>query len=300
MKLRIIAILVFLSFGLHNSFGQKIVKTKGHAKLRQESDMSRNETTEKAIELAKINAIESVFGTYVEQQTDMTIEDGMTSFNIIGSTKVKGEWIETIGETDISTITRKEKTQYGMQDITWIECKIKGKVRAVKPRAILEYEILNAPNIRARTTSFFDGEQLYIYFKSPVDGYVSIFLEDHEGVYRLLPYMQMNPDDKNGALVQGDVGYTFFSPSDNLFTKSIVDEMIMTLVKKQMEYNYIYIVFSEDKYIKPGLKKSFQSDERIIPSSLTKWDFEKWLSNNRISSTSFQVIKQKIRIKERK
>jgi len=235
MKLRIIAILVFLSFGLHSSFGQKIVKTKGHAKLRQESNMSRNETTEKAIELAKINAIESVFGTYVEQQTDMTIEDGMTSFNIIGSTKVKGEWIETIGEPDISTITRKEKTQYGMQDITWIECKIKGKVRAVKPRAILEYEILNAPNIQARTTNFFDGEQLYIYFKSPVDGYVSIFLEDHEGVYSLLPYMQMNPDDKNGALVQGDVGYTFFSPSDNFFTKSIVDEMIMTLVKKQMD-----------------------------------------------------------------
>ena len=300
MKLKITIILFFLGLGLSNSFGQKITKTKGQAQIRQESDMSYNEAAEKVIELAKINAIEQAFGTYIEQQTDMLIEDGITSFNTIGSTKVKGEWIETLGEPVITTRIRKEKTQYGMQDVTWLSCKIKGKVREIGPRAKLEYEILNAPDIHARTTDFINGEQLYIYFKSPVDGYISIFLEDDEGVYRLLPYMQMNPDDRNGALVQGDVEYTFFSPSDNHYPKSIVDEMIMTLTKERIEYNYIYIVFSEDKYIKPGLKESFQSEERIIPGSLSKWDFEKWLSNNRAGSTSFQVIKQKISIKLRK
>ncbi len=295
----LLTIVLFLGF-INTSQGQKIKRVEGESKLRQENHITRDEVISIAIEQAKINAIESVFGTFVEQQTDMTIDDGITSFNIIGSTKVKGEWIETTGEPDISTHIRKEKTQYGMQDVTWVSCKIKGKVRAIIPRAMLDYEIMNAPNIQARTRNFINGEQLYINFKSPVDGYISIFLEDKEGVYRLLPYMQMNPEYKNGALVLGDVGYTFFSPSFNYFTKSIVDEMMMTLTKDKIEYNYIYIVFSEDEYIKPSLKESFQSQERIIPSSLSKWDFEQWLSNNRVSSTSFQVIKQKISIKKRK
>ena len=33
-----------------------------------------------------INAIEQAFGTYVEQQMDMTIEEGTTAYNIIGTT----------------------------------------------------------------------------------------------------------------------------------------------------------------------------------------------------------------------
>ncbi len=152
----LLTIVLFLGF-INTSQGQKIKRVEGESKLRQENHITRDEVISIAIEQAKINAIERVFGTYVEQQIDMTIDDGITSFNIIGTTKVKGEWIETTGEPDISTHIRKEKTQYGMQDVTWVSCKIKGKVRAIIPRAMLDYEILNAPNIQARTRSFING-----------------------------------------------------------------------------------------------------------------------------------------------
>ena len=290
-------LIIALFLGINTlSQGQKLKRTEGRSQIRQESHMTFDEVTRTAIEKAKIN----VFGTYVEQQTDMFIEDGLISYNFIGTTKVKGEWVETIGEPQISTHARKESTQFGKQDVTWVSCKIKGKVKKVMPRAMLNYKILNSPNIQSRTTSFIDQEQLYIYFKSPVDGYLSIFSEDDEGVYRLLPYDKMNPEYRNGVLVQGDIDYLFFSPSNNSFPKSVVDEMIMEINIERIEYNFIYIVFSENKYIKPSLKESFHSPERIIPNSLSKWDFGQWISNNKVSSESFQVKKQKISIQRRK
>ena len=149
-------------------------------------------------------------------------------------------------------------------------------------------------------TEFMDGEQLYIYFKSPVDGFLSVFLEDSEAVYRLLPYANMKPENKNGVQIKSDIDYLFFSPDNNSYTKSLVDEMIMTLTKDGLEYNNIYIVFSREEYIKPGLQKSHQTKGRIIPTSLSLHEFESWISNNKISSESFQVIKKKISIKKRR
>ena len=284
------------------SFGhaQKIIKANGSAQVRQERDMTFEDATSLAIEKAKINAIESVFGTYVEQQTDMTIEDGITSFNIIGTTRVKGEWIETINEPQIKTINRKEDSKFGKQDVIYIKCIIKGKVRKVRPRAILKSEILNSPNVQSRSSDFIEGEQLYVYFKSPTEGFLSIFLEDGESVYRLLPYSNMTLENKNGVHIQGDIDYLFFSSQHNSFIKSSVDEMIMTLSKERIEYNYIYIVFSNEKYVKPSLQKSYQTQDKIIPASLSHYEFESWISNNKISSESFQVIKKKISIKRKR
>ena len=300
MKLKITVVLIILCFS-SSSFGQNIIKSKGQAQVKQESYMSRIDATEKAIELAKINAIEQAFGTYVEQQMDMLIQDDEISYHIIGSTKVKGEWIETLGEPEIKIHTRKENTNYGRQDVNYISCKIKGKVRALAPRAILKYEIMNAPDVASRTRSFYNKEQLYIYFKSPVAGYVSIFLQDKEAVYRLLPYSKMSAEHQNGVYVKGDTEYVFFSPLENPYLQSIVDEMIMTVFQnKPIEYNQLYIVFSEEAYIKPTLTNKLKDLDRIIPASLTKQDFKKWLSHNRISHQSFQVIKEKISIKPRK
>ncbi len=300
MKFKIAAILIILCFG-SSSFGQKIVKTKGQAQIKQESYMSYNDAAEKAIEQAKIKAIEQAFGTYVEQQMDMLIEDDEISYHIIGSTKVKGEWIETIGEPEIKTNTRKENTTYGRQDVNYISCKIKGKVRSLAPRAILKYEIMNAPTVASRTRSFYNKEQLYIYFKSPVSGYASVFLQDKDAVYRLLPYSQMSSKHQNGVYVEADTEYIFFSPIHNKYPQSIVDEMIMSIFQnKPIEYNHLYIVFTEEEYIKPTLNNQLKELDRIIPASLSKQDFEKWLSHNRISSQSFQVKKEKISIKPRK
>ncbi len=299
--IKIIITILFITVFVNFLSGQKIIKSEGQAQHRQESYMSANEAFERAIELAIINAIENAFGTYVEQQMDMLIEDGNTSYNIIGSTKVMGEWIETIGEPEISIDTRKENTNYGKQNVNYISCRIKGKVRALVPRAILNYEIMNAPNLESRTRSFYNKEQLYVYFKSPISGYVSIFLQDREGVSRILPYEEMEEKYVNGVIVDSDEEYIFFSKSHKFYTQKKVDEIEICMDEnKPVEYNILYIIFSEEEYIKPSLVDSKEMEEYKIPQSLSKKNFEKWLSKNRISSKSFQVIKEKISVKHPK
>lgn len=278
---------------------QKIKKVKGIARVRMELNMTMGETYELAEQQAIINAIEEAFGTYTEQQMDMTIKDGTTSYNIIGTTKVKGDWIETIGEPSFKPNSQLENTKYGKQNVTYITCTIVGKVRKSVPKAELEYIILNSPNLNSRTHSFYHEEQLYVYFKSPVDGFISIFLEDEDAVYRLLPYMNMRDNYQSGVPIKSDTDYLFFSPDDNPFPGNLVDEPRLLTLKKDKEYNSIYIVFSENEFVKPMLENSSIVNDRIIPKQLSINKFQRWLSNNRASSESFQDIKIKVSIEQR-
>ena len=277
---------------------QKIIKSQGEAQVRMEQNMTENETRQQAEELAKINAIENAFGTYTAQQIDMTIKDGMTSYNIIGTTKVKGDWIETTN-IKFTEDFKKSKTKNGIINTKYITCNIIGKVRESVPKAILEYEILNGTNLLSRTSSFYHEEQLYVFFKSPVSGYISIFLEDNEAVYRLLPYINMSDNYQSGVPINNDTDYLFFSPDDNSFPGNSVDEPRLLTLKTDIEYNFIYIVFSEDEYVKPMLDNSSLVNDRIIPKQLSKKKFQQWLANNRASSNSFQDIKVKVSIEQR-
>ena len=291
-------LLLITLFSVAQKQSEKIVKVTGKAQVKMESDMTMDEAYSKAKELAIIDAIQNAFGTYVEQQSDMTIANGMTSFNIIGSTKVKGEWIETIDEKykqDLKT----EKTTYGTQQIPWITCTIKGKARKAIPKAQINYDILNSPNPASRTLSFYDREQLYFWFKTPVDGYLTIFLEDEDAVYRLLPYLSMDSKYQSGVPVKGDEEYLFFSPDYNAFPRYTVDELIMNLNKEQIEYNNIYIVFSQNPFAKPMLNDSKTTNDKILPRSLSKEEFQNWLAYNRSLNTSFQDKKIKISIQNK-
>jgi len=275
----------------------QIINTSGAAQVRMEWNMTEDETYDKAENLAKINAIENAFGTYAEQQMDMTIKDGTTSYNIIGTTKVKGDWIETT-KISFKEDFNKEETKYGRKDVKYITCTIKGKVRKSSPKANLEYEILNTPNRLSRTRSFINDEYLYIFFKSPVGGYVSVFLEDDNAVYRLLPYTNMTDNYQSGVSILSDTDYLFFSRDDNAFPGNTVDRPRLSTLKVDVEYNYIYIVFSEQEYVKPMLENSSLVNKKIIPKQLSITKFQKWLANNRASSESFQAIKTKISIEQ--
>ncbi len=165
-------------------------------------------------------------------------------------------------------------------------------------KAKLEYEILNAPFISARTTSFLNDEQLYLYFKSPVDGFLSVYLDDGSMTYRLLPDTYSPELFMSGAYVKGDLEYIFFAPGNNKLPQPDVEEYLM-FTNKEIEYNSIYIVFSEDKFVKPILSGEEKVAERVLPKSLSTNKFQKWLSDNRASSESFQDIRIKVSIEQK-
>jgi len=283
--------------------GQKIVKTRGESgPVRIESNMTEQDARQIALEKAKIDAIEDVFGAYVEQETDITIEDGKTSFHIIGGTKVKGYWIETFnGFPKYTERTETVKSDYEDGFVNWIECVIEGKAKEVTPLAQIDYEILNLPDVLGRTDEFESGESFYLFFKSPVDGYLSVFLEAGETVYRLLPYSEMDIENRSAVRIKEDMEYVFFSGDreHDYFKDSRVDEYEL-FTYLEMEYNYVHIVFSTESYKKPLLDHEqdvFEyKDKYLLPKSCDKQDFEKWLAGNRATMDSFQEIRKKIRI----
>jgi hypothetical protein len=69
---------------------------------------------------------------------------------------------------------------------------------------------------------------------------------------------------------------------------------------KEIEYNYLYIVFSEEEFVKPVLNKKKQLEDKQLPKSLISKRFEQWLADNRASISSFQDWKINISIIQRK
>ena len=159
----------------------------GESSFRIEAYMSQNEAEEKAIELAKIDALISVFGQYLEQESNLDLKNGKVVFRSYGQTKVKGEWIRNIGEPDF---TFNQRDVNGKPE-RWITCKLKGEARKAMPKADVEVNILGCPENNCITDKFKNEQNLFLYVKSPINGFLSVFLDDGINVYRLLPYRSM-------------------------------------------------------------------------------------------------------------
>lgn len=280
-----------------NCYAQKVKTTKGEATIKVEANQSRIQARSRALQLAMINGIENVFGTYIEQEAGLTIKDGISSFSLIGTTKVKGEWIESINEMySESSQTIKEQGESRIE--IYITCEVTGKVREIQPKAGLEFEILNCPQIECRTRTFLNLEQLYVYFKSPVNGYLSIFVDEGTITRRILPYSNMPKNYQNSAEIKADQEYLLFSPINNVFKNSSVDEMIL-FTNHNEEQITIILVFSEKQFIKPILSEVTETDDFTLPKSMSSSKFTKWLAENRAIENSFQDLKINIEIKKK-
>jgi len=265
---------------------QKVRNATGKSQIKIENNISRNEAKENAIEKAKIDAITTAFGQYIEQKTTTGLESGKVEFRSYGQTKVKGEWIRTIGEPEISYDFRENEE--------WISCKIKGVIRKATPKADLQVEILSSPDKNCRTDEFVNNQSMYLYIKSPVDGYLSVFLDDGTKAYRLLPYRRMGA--KKTVEIKGDKEYILFSRKVENF--GVPADQLELFTNKNRESNTIIVVFSENEFQKPLLNnEKTDPDDYIIPRSLSKGSFEKWLGDQRALSQEFLDIDKKILIK---
>lgn len=291
---------LFLAFSLACTgvFSQKISHVVGEAQMKVEDHMTKEQAREKVKELAMIDAVQNEFGSYVGQETDIEVAEGKVSYNIIGGTKVKGEWVRTkdIGFTEDSRTTTGE---YGKEHETWITCRIKGVAKKAIPKARLFVQSLNCPMITCRTEDYQSGESLYLHFKSPVHGYLSVFLSDGKTVYRLLPYDDMQEGNIKSVFVEADKEYILFNKEHNNMDGVKADEYEL-YTYMEIEDNDLYIVFAEAPYSKPILEQgqdlSEYKENYRIPKSLDADDFEEWLADNKALMESFQVIRNRITI----
>ena len=280
MRLRYIFILLML-LNLLSISAQKIEKVHGEYTYHVPDNVSLEEGKRIALERAKIQALAEAFGTLVSQNNSTIVKNGNGKSSVdllsIGGSDVKGEWIETIGEPKFDIF-------YESNMLT-IKVSIDGKAREIKTATIdFEAKLLrNGTEEKYESNEFRYGDDLYLYFKSPINGYLAVYLldENTQQVFCLLPYKSSG---EPAYKIIHDKPYVFFSCQKAEENPSEVDEYTMTC-ERSVEQNTIYIVFSPNMFA-----KAFAEDGSIgLPRQLPLKEFLKWLGKCKAKDTAIQI-----------
>lgn len=281
-------ILLFVVCSL-NCLAQKEKRVEATYIYRASDNVTMEHAKRTALERAQLEAIADAFGTNISQHnsTRLANENGNSSvdFFSISSSDVNGEWIETIGEPhyDISY-------QQGMLVVT---CSVKGVIREITTAAIdIKAKVLrNGTEDKFECSEFCDGDDMYLSFQSPVDGYLAVYLIDNEGnAFCLLPYRNQTDGIYK---VKANQRYVFFSSSSvSAEQRNSVDEYVMT-ADKSNETNQLVVAFSTNKFVKANDYDMSES----LPRETSREDFHKWLSKIKQKDIQFQLIKKILTIK---
>lgn len=281
-----------LALSACSAFGQKLKTVEAEYTYHAPENMSLEEARRTALERAKIQALATAFGTIITQTntTDIQNHGGKSDIDFfsIGSSEVKGEWIETVGEPqyDISF-------DNGM---IVLKVHVKGKAREiVSARIDLRAKMLrNGTDDKFESDEFRDGDDLYLSFVSPVSGYLAVYLMDAERqVYCLLPY-RGQPDGI--YRINANRRYLFFNVQEaSREERAQVDEYTMTC-SRPYEHNRIYLIFSPQ----PFAKAADNAIAETLPRQLDSEAFQQWLAKCRRHDKNMQTILKPLTITKRK
>lgn len=261
-------------------YSQKVKSVSATYTYHAPETMSMEEAKRTAIERAKIQAIADEFGTVVSQSNSTVVSnqngESDTQFFSLGGSDVKGEWIADDKEPRL--------------DITYVDnalvitAEVWGKARETK-RAEYELSILTLRN-GVESESFKNNDRFSVAFRSPVNGYFSIWLADdnlHQ-VYCLLPYDNAGGEARE---IQSRKEYTLLSTADPEYPYR--EETILT-TDKERDINRLIFIFSTKKFTMP-----LTDNGEYVPE-LTTQKFEKWLQKNRVKDENMYVIQKMIEI----
>lgn len=296
-KLRLLFSMVLLFVLTNDVFGQRTATVTATFKYIVEEGQSLAQAKEKALQLAQVEAIAKEFGTIINQNTTSmaTEENGDTKeyFSSLSSSDVKGEWIETKDEP-------KYQVEY-KDDLLIVTVTVSGLIREIKSAAV----DLNVKLMRSRndgelvaSTEFQDGDDLYMQFSSPVEGYVAVYLVDDNGAFCLLPYQR---DGLGRVKVKAGELYLFFSQEKApQASRPIVDQYVMTCSSdKPLEHNKLYVIFSPNMFTKANDNRSGDNEYGMaLPRQLDFHSFNKWLSKSRKRDKDMEVIMENIIIRK--
>lgn len=273
---RLILAILFILAGMP-LFAQKLHKVTAQYTYYAPESMSIEEAKRTALDRAKIQAIADEFGQTVSQTatTFVANENGEsnTQFYSLGGSDIKGEWVETIDNPVYKILYN--------DNILVVSVIVKGTVREIRASKIdfIAKPLRNGTDLRFESTDFRDGDDLYLYFKSPVDGWLLAYLIDYTAseAFCLLPYS--NSFD-SAVKISSDRDYIFFKAGyEGVGENQTVDEYTLN-AQKNVEINDLDVFFSTDEIQKSIIEK--ESDN--LPGHLPLKEYLQWSSNLRNSS----------------
>lgn len=268
---------------------QKLKRVHGEYTYHAPENVTLEEAKRTALERSKLQAVADAFGTIVQQSNSTVVrnENGksQTDFLSLGGSEVKGDWIETIGEPEYSI-----SYQQGMLIVS---VSVDGRAREiVSAKVDLDVKVLrNGTSPKFESDNFKNGDDLYLYFKSPIDGYLAVYLLDETTmqVFCLLPYRSST---EGSVRVKHDTPYIFFSANEAETGKESVDEYVMTC-SRSVERNTLFIIFSENELIRASASNASDS----LPHCLSYKDFQQWKTSCIKCDEKVNVVKKVITIK---
>ena len=288
----VLFITCFLFFGLCAS-----AKDSDTVEGEYEYIMPDNQTPEEAriiaLKRAKLEALAKKYGTNIIQIDDIFVTDGndqsKTSLYSLGESEVKGEWVKTIDE----------KVEEQIVDGHYIfKAWVKGEAREVEfSKVDVETHLLRNGKedwYEAVDNRFFDGDDFYVSFRSPIKGYLAIFWLDHNrNACRIIP-----EGDEELFSIKRNKRYVFMDDESKKF---------ILITNRRQEINQVYIIFSPNEIVLPMDEQiadksdftRYQKDEyrNISPLPFIPFEkFQKWIVRLRKKDPQVQVVTDFIKI----
>lgn len=270
----LLSLTVFFPF---TSFAAKEKEVNGSYTYYIPYNVARDKAEQIAFERARIQAIADEFGTVMTQHSriDMKTSNGNenSDFWSSASSLVKGEWVSTIGEPTFEPFI--ENGNFA------IRCEVKGIAREITaPKAELDVRLLrNGTTDAYESSTFKSGDNCYLAFTTPVKGAIAVYLEDEAGdMFCMLPYYAQTA---TCTPVSPGIRHLFFTSNDG------DEEKYQLTTDKEIERNMLYVVFSQNDFIKPIDKSNGQE---LSLKTLSADNFRNWLQKSRALDHTFQVV----------
>lgn len=286
--MRLVALITSILIFSTTVFAQRVKTVVGEYIYHASEDVSVERAKRTALERAQLEAIAEVFGTDIYQynSTRMLNKNGHSDidFQSISSSDVKGEWIETIDEP-VYIISYDD-------NMLVVKCRVKGKVREIVSAAIdIKAKVLrNGIEDRFESSEFRSGDDMFLSFQSPVDGFLAVYLLDDNGdAFCLLPYRNQTDGIQK---VMANTPYLFFSAKHvPLSERSLVDEYTLTC-EHSIENNQLYVIFSPNAFAKANDNDMGE----LLPREIDSKSFQKWLAKVRRKDKDMNFISKQITI----
>lgn len=247
-------------------------------------NMTPEEAKQRAIAAAKEKLIEDEFGRTIQGYNTTIVAnhngESQTNFDIRAESSINGKWIETIGVPKVNWT--------GDGEMITVTVSIAGKIREItNEQAEFDVHLLrNGTDLKFEDNDFVNEDKLYLYFKSRTDGFLAIYLDDHNGNIALLsPY-----DDCNETTTIGkNKEYLFYKSESTSYYTDNIKEHIMTCSSNIVEYNTIHVIFSPNYF---SLAEAEMNDDNIMISDSAT--FHMWLT--KVLSRDKQMTSKEIQI----
>ncbi len=271
------------------------------------SDIPRSLARETAYERAKLEAIQKAFpGTITAVSGSLIInsdgEGSSTSFYSISESELKGEYLGDVLEPKYEFLPYDEE-----HDMDGVVCRVTGMVREIawsKPQ--FEWQLMrNHVAERDATTDFVEGDDLYLSFTAPCNGYLAVYCVD--GTAAVAQCLIPSEEQPEGIYkVKGGRRYVFFSPEhdnqDNMLPP--LHDGISLYCDAAMERMQFYVLFSPNKFtrataVTPIDKQKVGGSFFNLPPELPYKTFQKWLLGLRTRDKQLQCEKKIIQVSKR-